>query len=57
MESLPTEEWTQQILNFVSVLKGKSGDEVKDLYLKHVKGWPLYGVTLFNVKVGSPLSL
>jgi hypothetical protein len=43
-------EWVDLISNFHSVLKGKSVAEIKDTYRKHVKGWNLYGSSVYNVK-------
>ncbi len=43
-------EWAELISNFHSVLKGKTNIEIKDVYRKQLKAWPLYGASIFNVK-------
>ena len=44
------QEWVDLVINFHSVLKGKSVAEIKEMYRKQIKNWNLYGAIVFNVK-------
>ena len=44
------EQWQHEIGTFYAALQGRSREECKDLYMKYVRKWPLYGDAIFNVK-------
>jgi hypothetical protein len=50
LPKMKLEQWQHEIGTFYAALQGRSREECKDLYMKYVRKWPLYGDAIFNVK-------
>jgi myosin-7 len=44
------EQWQMEISTFYAALVGRSKEECKELYMKYIRKWPMYGDSIFNVK-------
>lgn len=50
LPKMKLEQWQHEIGTFYAALQGRSRDECKDLYMKYVRKWSLYGDSIFYVK-------
>lgn len=57
ISKMKPEQWQQEINTFYTALNGRSAEEAKDIYMKFIRKWPLYGASVFNVKQTSKPNL